>query len=360
MRLRWLGLVVVVGGAVGCGELLGLGDPVDASADAGFSEAAPNDGASDQGHTGDTGDTGDTGYSGDTGDIGDTGDGGIDGAGPDASPPCELGMPFGAPQLVAGTGVNTTTANEGTPRLSPNELTLYFWSDRTADGGTGYSHIYVATRAAKTAPFDPPMLLASVDSAGNDDSPTVTADGMTLVLASDRASPGGNDMLYTGTLGANGQFGTPQLLANVNSTFDETTPYLRPDGQILYFASDRGGTGGYDIYRAALQAGAFTAPQDESELDSTNSDFSPTVSPDDTVIYWGSDRPGALGGAADYDIYVAQRPNVLVGFGPATNLGAPLNSTAVDLPGWISPDGCTLYMESARAGTRDLYVAQRP
>jgi WD40-like Beta Propeller Repeat len=350
---RWA-VTVILGAGLGCGQLLGLGDPVDASLegapatmsyDAAPLEAAPREG----------GDAPDALPDATEGDA----DAGLDATdAPDApGAACDPGMPFAAPVLVAGTDINLPTSNEGTPRLSPDELTLYFWSDRDLDGGTGDTHVYIATRSATTEPFGPPSLLADVNSSGNDDSPTVTADGMTLVFASDRTT-GVNDVLFEATRGDGGDFGAPAFLPNVNTTFDQSTPYLRPDGQVLYFVSDRGGsTVGEDVYRAVLQAGVFSVPSPVTELNSTSDEYSPAVSPDDRVIYWGSDRPG---GSGDYDIYMAQRSDPMDGFGPATDLGPTINSSALDLPGWISPDGCTLYLESERGGLRDLYVAQRP
>ncbi len=79
----------------------------------------------------------------------------------------------------------------------------------------------------------------------------------------------------------------------------------------------------------------------------------------DLTIFWGSNRPdyGSLG---DFDILVARRTSPADPFAGIANAGAAVNSSALDLPGWVSLDGCRLYLESDRAGSRDLYVSSRP
>jgi Tol biopolymer transport system component len=251
-----------------------------------------------------------------------------------------------------------TADDEGTPRLSPNEHTIYFWSDR--NGGT--SHIYWATRQSTNDPFNPPAPLGAVNSSSDDASPTVTADGNTMALESARLG-GGRQQLFLSTR-TGGVFSTPAPMANINGTSNQATPYLLPNGSALYFSSDRaGGSTGQDIYRAALQAdGTFDAVTPVAPAASSGEDYSPTTNADETILFWGSTRtvPVTYG---DYDVFYATRKSASDTWGPATNAGDVINSGALDIPGWISPDGCALYFESTRpggAGKRDLYVTRRP
>jgi Tol biopolymer transport system component len=212
---------------------------------------------------------------------------------------------------------------------------------------------------AKSDPFGEPSLLSVVSSSASEASPTVTANGATLVFESDRLG-GTNGQLFVATRGSlAASFGAPTLLANVNATSDEATPYLRPDGQMLYFSSNRGGAG-MDLYRAALQPnGSFAGPAPIVELNSGADEYSPCVSHDDLTVFWGSKRTD-LQGYGDFDIYIAERVSASDGFASIANVGHAINSPALDLPGWVSPDGCALYMESERGGQRDIYVARRP
>lgn len=83
--------------------------------------------------------------------------------------------------------------------------------------------------------------------------PAITPDGNVIFFASDRkGSLGGVDiwMAYNN----NGVLSEPINCGNViNSECDEITPYVSPDGRFLYFASNGGETiGGYDIFRAEI------------------------------------------------------------------------------------------------------------
>src|SRR5688572_28197881 len=62
------------------------------------------------------------------------------------------GKPFGEPAVIAH--VNSTGALENGPRLSPDELVLYFHSSRS-----GQFMIYQAVRTSPTLPFGDPREL---------------------------------------------------------------------------------------------------------------------------------------------------------------------------------------------------------
>ena len=60
----------------------------------------------------------------------------------------------------------------------------------------------------------------------------------------------------------------------------------------------------------------------------------------------------------DGQVWSAHRPDLAHGFeivGPVPELGA----AGTARPTWVSRDGCTLYLESDRAGDFDVYVATR-
>src|SRR5262249_45947741 len=57
-------------------------------------------------------------------------------------------------------------------------------------------------------------------------------------------------------------------------------------------------------------------------------------------IYFSSDRPGGLGG---FDIYYATRPDRLSAFGPAVNLGAPINTSGDEVHPNLSADRFDFY-----------------
>jgi outer membrane protein OmpA-like peptidoglycan-associated protein len=74
-------------------------------------------------------------------------------------------------------------------------------------------------------------------------------DGTHLVLSIVNATSIGKRDLYVSELGADGVWQQPRNLgARVNSPADELSPFVAPDGQTMYFASDRPGSRKFDIW----------------------------------------------------------------------------------------------------------------
>lgn len=264
---------------------------------------------------------------------------------------CDPRASFGAP--VALTSLNTDAHDEQAD-LSPDELTMYFSSTRS--GGAGSFDIYEATRSSTAAPFGNVIPVTGVNTTGEDREPRVTADGLSM-FASSRAS---GAPLYHVTLATRTSttlaFSGLQVVATVNGTTNDGDPYILPTGNVLYFASDRGGN--YGLYRSSRTGGAFSAPTLISgvDLDSANNESNPVVTPDELALYFASDRPGGLG---SYDIYEATRSTVADGFGAPVALTS-LNTTSLDAPNWVSADGCALYFTRLEANLGyQLYVATR-
>ena len=65
---------------------------------------------------------------------------------------------FSAPQNL-GANINTT-ATEGCPFISPDNLSLFFASDRP--GTLGLADIYVSTRTSVNAPWGTPVNLGAI------------------------------------------------------------------------------------------------------------------------------------------------------------------------------------------------------
>jgi hypothetical protein len=112
-----------------------------------------------------------------------------------------------------------------------------------------------------------------------------------------------------------------------------------------------------DIWRAAASGGGFSAPVDVTEIDTMFDEGNPTLSPDRLTLFWASNRTdgGAKGG---YDIWTAKRADTSAPFSSIANV-AELNTANDDFPGWLSPDGCRLYLTS-QATVGQMYVATRP
>jgi hypothetical protein len=90
----------------------------------------------------------------------------------------------------------------------------------------------------------------------------------------------------------------------------------------------------------------------------------PSLSADGLELYFVSDRPGALGGPGDQDIYVSRRTSVNGSWGPPERVPPPVSSAFLDITPTISLDGLALYFASNRPGPfsppwPDLWVSRR-
>ncbi len=151
-------------------------------------------------------------------------------------------------------------------------------------------------------------------------------------------------------------------MPGINSPADDTSPHVTPDGQRIYFSSNRDGS--TDVFVAVRTAP--DVPFTVSRLDSLSiegaSDSSPTASADETEIFFSSDRPGGRGGR---DIYYATRPDRFSDFSAPTNLGELFNGVDDDTHPALSTDGRTLYfvrdacVDGSCDSRADIWKAER-
>jgi hypothetical protein len=158
------------------------------------------------------------------------------------------GMDWTAPVKIAGE-VNRPDSWEGSVCLSKDGRTMYFSSDRA--GGFGGKDLYKATLLGDTAWGNVQNLGINVNSSQDDDSPFLTPDGTTLYFSSrGHNSMGGYDVFFCTLAGDMASWELAQNLgAPVNSTADDIYYQPTEDGYHAVFASNRkGGNGMMDIY----------------------------------------------------------------------------------------------------------------
>ena len=211
-----------------------------------------------------------------------------------------IDQPFTAP--VNMTQVNTS-ADELGPTLSGDGLVLYFGTNRS--GGLGDYDVWKATRASTGDFFSAPVALPSINSSTIDYFPFVTADGLSLYFASTRAGGVGNRDTWVSTRATTtSEFPAPTLLAATNSTADDVAMTLSADGLSFFIQSDRAGaSGGPDVWLATRQSTAqpFSTPSNLSGVNSTSQDQATWLSLDGLRLYQASDR------GTSWQIYLTER-----------------------------------------------------
>jgi len=163
----------------------------------------------------------------------------------------------------AGSPVNSG-AWESQPSISANGEYLYFVSTRK--GGHGGMDIWRCRLNGFAVSGKPEWgklenLGDSVNTAGNESSPFIHADGITLYFASDSwPGLGGNDLFIT-RLSNDTVWSRPLNLGYpINSYKEEQGMIVDASGENAYYSSDRTGSQGVDIYRFKLNENTRPIP----------------------------------------------------------------------------------------------------
>ncbi|MCD6013037.1 MAG: hypothetical protein K0Q79_2899 [Flavipsychrobacter sp.] len=161
--------------------------------------------------------------------------------------PWTIAQPFG--------GTINTPAYEGMPTTSPDCRELYFVSDRV--GGFGGYDIWVS-RFENGLWQLPVNAGPSINTSGNETAPYMYADNETLYFTSDGwLGMGGTDIFMSRKINDEQYTKALNVGYPINTAFDEKSASVTLDGKRLYFSSDRNGPpGNYDIYEAPIRSGS--------------------------------------------------------------------------------------------------------
>jgi outer membrane protein OmpA-like peptidoglycan-associated protein/tetratricopeptide (TPR) repeat protein len=162
--------------------------------------------------------------------------------------------------------------------------------------------------------------------------------------------------LYTANL-VDGAWTQERRLDFCDPAWEHTHPSVSPDGSMLYFASDRpGGLGGMDIWRVRFGENGWSEPENlGSSVNTPGNEVFPFIH-DDGTLYFASDGRFGLGGL---DLYAA---SVRGGkFRSVENLRSPINSPQDDFGLVFDATKDQGYFSSNRRGSQgdDIYSLSR-
>lgn len=138
--------------------------------------------------------------------------------------------------------------------------------------------------------------------------PTISPDGKTLYFASYRPDGIGGIDIYFCTKDSTGNWSAPKNMGEpINTELNEKSPFIHPDNESLYFASDgHPGVGGYDIFLARKLKDTWDQPINIGYPINTEKDESGfVVSTDGQYAYFSANTLESKGG---YDIYGFELP----------------------------------------------------
>jgi hypothetical protein len=221
--------------------------------------------------------------------------------------------------------VNTPSFHERNAALSRDGLLLFFSSNRP--GGLGGLDLYLSRRMDRNDDqgwSTPVNLGPAVNSAAADVGPAYVEEegGSTLLyFTSNRPAPAGFGAadIYVSRLGADGSFGPAVLVPELSSPSGDARPAIRADGLELLLHSNRPGpppscpadspnaSGGQDLWvstRASV-TDPWSCPVNlGSVVNSASNDLQAGLSDDAEILHFSSNRPDGFGSD---DLWMSKR-----------------------------------------------------
>ncbi|MEO8179488.1 MAG: hypothetical protein ABI895_11715 [Deltaproteobacteria bacterium] len=248
-------------------------------------------------------------------------------------------------------GLNDSS-DQSAPSLSEDLLEIYFTSIRE---GTGKGDIWCARRSTRTAAFDKAELVKSVSTTAQEVSPVISRDGLTLWIGSDREGSVGELDIWQAERGSRtSDWGELRNVTELNSVSDDIPRPLAQGELVMPFASRRDGAE-YQTYLAhrPSSSSAFGPGFERVELQpeeggGINGGF---LTEDGRLLFF--DREGSPGG----DLYLAWRRSSREPF-PSQNVIKleRVNTSALERDPWLSADQTRFFFASSRLTGRGFDI----
>lgn len=202
--------------------------------------------------------------------------------------------------------INTPDFNEGAQSISQDGKYLFFTGCNRPDG-MGRCDIYVTQKKGDdwSKPFN---LSAPINSSGWESQPSISADGHTLYFVSNRKGGYGGYDIWKCHVTAKGWSEPENLGPNVNTPYDEQSPFIHPDDSTLYFCSNGWpGLGGKDLFVSRLdKTGKWQKPDNMGyPINSSGDENGMSITTNGTYAYFASNTISGYGG---FDIYMFELP----------------------------------------------------
>ncbi|GAA4454651.1 hypothetical protein GCM10023189_21400 [Nibrella saemangeumensis] len=252
-----------------------------------------------------------------------------------------------------------TTPSQYFPVLTADEQTLVY----TVLKPEGDEDLMISSMKGEV--WSPPISLSdNINTPENEGTPSLSADGRTLVFTACQGRRGfGSCDLYISRKTGDTWSAPQNLGPAINTRYWESQPSLSADGRRLYFVSDRpGGQGRRDIWRSDLNAsGEWVEPVNLGvPVNTPFNEASPFIHANGRTLFFASDGHIGLGG---YDLFVAD--SLTKGWSAPANLGYPINNADDQAALFVAANGTRAYysFEEQKEGVSQksrLYVFDMP
>ncbi|MDB4944895.1 MAG: hypothetical protein JWP97_4429 [Labilithrix sp.] len=270
----------------------------------------------------------------------------------EAGPGSCSGKAFQAPVRVGTADISGAIATTmwGLRVVGPN---AYF---AATPAGANEQQLFRATFTPGVGGSAPSLSNAAVISPPSSSSvvewaPTVSPDSALLVFAT--AFPPPRDLAVS--TGAGGTFAAAIPIGSINTSADETDPWLvgSSTAKALYFGRENG-SGAMEIWRSAVSGTTFSAPAKLALTCAQLSCGTPVVTPDERTVLFAS---WASGGFVP-NVAASALTDSSGGWTAGPAVGHPELGT--HYPSWVSDDGCEVLLGGPNISSiNDIYYARR-
>lgn len=260
-------------------------------------------------------------------------------------------------------GTVNTKWNDFCPVINADGSVLIFTSRRPVGkrelkaDTNALERIYIAQYNKNTVAFDSAVLMGPEINEPNRNNSAIALsnDGQSLLIYRDEAD--GNGEIWESRLKGNTWVTARKLPAPINSKFHESTASYSPDGNTVYFISNRdGGMGGRDLWYSKRQPGGSwgEAINMGNEINTPDFEEGVFIHPDGVTMYFSSKGHGSLGG---YDLFYSKLNDGK--WGAPQSMGAPFNGPGHDVFLFLDASATKGYYTSdlsSGMGGEDLYL----
>lgn len=193
-----------------------------------------------------------------------------------------------------------TNSHEATIYMSPSGDHMFIYRFDDELGGSIFETFLDNGKWTK-----PKMLNENINSEHWETHATMSVDKKILVFTSNRPGGLGKRDLWLSKKLPNGDWAMPTNLGSqINTEYDEESPYLHPDGKTLYFSSrGHNSIGGFDVFKVTYRSDStWSTPENLGyPINTTGDDVFYIPNTNGLRAYFASYREGGKG---DMDVYI--------------------------------------------------------